>query len=86
VAASLTAVLKLSLVALLSAAKVSSATASIPAAVAIASVPPESPAVKLIVPITSPTVISSSSDFKLSIIGLLSPAAVCVNVNPTSAT
>jgi hypothetical protein len=68
------------------AAKVSSAIADIPAAVRIASVPPESPAVKLIVPMTSSAIISSSSDFKLNIIGVLSPAAVCVNVNPTSAT
>ncbi len=71
---------------LLSAAKVSSAVAAIEAAVVIASVPPLSPAVKSILPISSPLARSSSSDFRFNTIGLSSPEAVCVNVNPVSAT
>ena len=55
---------------LLSAAKVLSASASIDAAVAIASVPSLSPAVKVILPITSPSAIASSSDLRFKTTGV----------------
>ena len=71
---------------LLSAAKVSSAVAAIEAAVKIASVPPLSPAVKSILPISSPDTISSSSDSKFNTIGKLSPVASCDSFKPTSGT
>ena len=82
-AASLAPVLKLNFVALLSAANVSSATASMAADIRIASVPPDSSgAWKLIVPKGSPTVKASSPVCRVNDTGVPSPVAVCFKRSP----